>query len=78
MLYDSAYPSAVAKGISHLARGQINVSCRMRWFRRAPQGPKRRLVERLERDWWGAFRGILETRFQQKEILIRAIEIEKL
>ena len=36
------------------------------------------MVEVLDRLWWAKYRSVLEARFRQQEILIRALEIEKL
>jgi hypothetical protein len=36
------------------------------------------MVDALDREWWRNYRTTLETRFKQKEILIRAIEMEQL
>lgn len=36
------------------------------------------MAETLDRDWWREYRGQLEQRFKQKEILIRASEFERL
>jgi hypothetical protein len=36
------------------------------------------VVERLDREWWVAYRERLEARFAQKEIHLRAMPIERL
>lgn len=36
------------------------------------------LVERLDHDWWGAYRRQLEAEFRQEKILIRAMAAEEL
>ena len=36
------------------------------------------MVERLERDWWAAYRQELAARFRQKELLVRAQPVELL
>ena len=36
------------------------------------------MTDHLDRAWWGAYRGQLETTFEQDEILIRATAITKL
>ncbi len=36
------------------------------------------MVDRLERDWWAAYRRQLETDFKQEKILIRATQVEEL
>jgi hypothetical protein len=36
------------------------------------------MVERLERDWWAAYRRQLEADFKQEKILIRAMGVEDL
>jgi hypothetical protein len=36
------------------------------------------MTEALDRDWWAAYRGTLENRFKQDEIVIRAINILRL
>ena len=36
------------------------------------------VVDRLDREWWGAYRERLEARFAQKEIHLRAMPIERL
>jgi hypothetical protein len=36
------------------------------------------MAERLERDWWGEYRRQLESCFEQDEIVVRALEIERL
>jgi hypothetical protein len=36
------------------------------------------VAERLDRPWWGAYRGELERRFRQEEMLIRALPAERL
>ena len=36
------------------------------------------MVDRLDRDWWSAFRRSLEARFEQDELVIRAQQIERL
>ena len=33
------------------------------------------MVESLEREWWAQYRGTLEARFEQREIVVRALEI---
>jgi hypothetical protein len=36
------------------------------------------MVETLERDWWSAYRRLLEQRFDQEELVVRTHEIERL
>jgi hypothetical protein len=36
------------------------------------------MVERLDHDWWGAYRRQLETDFRQEKIVIRATPFEEL
>jgi hypothetical protein len=36
------------------------------------------MVESLDRDWWSAYRAMLEDEFAQDEIVIRAVGITKL
>jgi hypothetical protein len=36
------------------------------------------MMDRLERDWWAAYRRQLETDFKQEKILIRATQVEEL
>jgi hypothetical protein len=36
------------------------------------------MAERLERDWWAAYRRQLEADFKQEKILIRAMGVEEL
>ena len=36
------------------------------------------VVETLDRAWWEAYRGDLEGRFRQEEVLVRALGCEKL
>jgi hypothetical protein len=36
------------------------------------------MVETLERDWWSAYRRLLEQRFDQEELVVRVHEIERL
>jgi len=36
------------------------------------------MADELERDWWKAFRGRLETRFRQEELIVRAMGVERL
>jgi hypothetical protein len=36
------------------------------------------MADRLDRDWWVAYRGTLEERFAQEEILVRATPVERL
>jgi hypothetical protein len=36
------------------------------------------MVGELEPSWWAAYRRVLEARFQQEEIVIRAIAIQRL
>lgn len=36
------------------------------------------MVERLDHDWWGAYRRQLEADFKQEKILIRAMGVEAL
>ncbi len=35
------------------------------------------MSDQLDRRWWNIFRGELESRFHQKEILIRVLPVEK-
>jgi hypothetical protein len=34
------------------------------------------MAESLEREWWAQYRGTLESRFGQRELVVRALEIE--
>ena len=36
------------------------------------------MVEALDRDWWGTYRRTLETRFGQRELVVRAMRSERL
>ena len=36
------------------------------------------MVDRLDRDWWNRYRQQLETSFDQDEVVVRAMPIEKL
>lgn len=36
------------------------------------------MVESLERAWWAEYRSTLERRFEQRELVVRAFEIEHL
>jgi hypothetical protein len=36
------------------------------------------MVEQLDRRWWAHYRGMLEAKFRQEEVVIRAIAAEKL
>lgn len=36
------------------------------------------MVEALEREWWANYRSTLEERFEQRELVMRAVEIERL
>ena len=36
------------------------------------------MVEHLDRGWWAQYRGRLEERFDQEELVVRAHEIERL
>ncbi len=36
------------------------------------------MVDELDRAWWAAYRGELERRFQQEELVVRAHPIERL
>ncbi len=36
------------------------------------------MVNELERNWWETYRRTLEARFQQEEVVIRAVAIERL
>lgn len=36
------------------------------------------MVEKLDRAWWDAYRSVLERRFRQRELVIRALPIERL
>ena len=36
------------------------------------------MVETLERDWWSAYRRLLEQRFDQEELVVRTHAIERL
>lgn len=36
------------------------------------------LVEALDRDWWKTYRGTLEERFGQQELMLRALDAERL
>jgi len=36
------------------------------------------VVEALDREWWSAYRRDLETRFRQEELLVRALDCERL
>ena len=34
------------------------------------------MVDSLDREWWTRYRRILEARFEQRELIVRALEIE--
>lgn len=34
--------------------------------------------DRLDKQWWTTYRGELETKFRQEELLVRAMEVHKL
>ena len=36
------------------------------------------MVEVLDREWWGAYRKVLEERFAQRELIVRALHLERL
>ena len=36
------------------------------------------MVDRLERDWWADYRRMLEERFRQAELVVRALSIDRL
>ena len=36
------------------------------------------MVESLEREWWAEYRSTLERRFEQRQLVVRAFEIEHL
>ena len=36
------------------------------------------MTESLDRRWWARYRGILEARFAQDEVVVRALGIERL
>jgi hypothetical protein len=36
------------------------------------------MAEKLEREWWSRYRAELERRFRQKEMVVRAVKIERL
>ena len=36
------------------------------------------MVDDLDRSWWASYRGKLEARFRQKEIVVRSSQIERL
>lgn len=36
------------------------------------------MAERLERSWWAEYRSGLATRFRQEELVVRAMEMERL
>jgi hypothetical protein len=36
------------------------------------------MVEVLDRAWWGAYRKVLEERFVQRELIVRALHLERL
>ena len=36
------------------------------------------MVEVLDRGWWSGYRGQLEQRFEQREVVVRAFEVERL
>jgi len=36
------------------------------------------MVAELDRGWWAAYRGELEQRFRQDEVVVRALAIERL
>ena len=36
------------------------------------------MVEELDRAWWGAYRKVLEERFAQRELIVRALRLERL
>jgi hypothetical protein len=36
------------------------------------------MVDSLDRTWWGGYRKVLETRFAQDEVVIRALAMQRL
>lgn len=36
------------------------------------------MAEELDREWWGEYREDLKERFRQEEVLVRAVEVERL
>jgi hypothetical protein len=36
------------------------------------------MVESLEREWWAQYRSTLEARFEQRELIIRALKMERI
>jgi len=36
------------------------------------------MVQTLDRDWWAEYRNALEERFGQRELIVRALELERL
>ena len=36
------------------------------------------MVDHLDRDWWSRYRGVLERRFAQDELVVRATAMERL
>ena len=36
------------------------------------------MVDALDRDWWAQYRTTLESRFGQRELIVRAIELDRL
>jgi hypothetical protein len=36
------------------------------------------MVDHLDRDWWSRYRGVLEQRFAQDELVVRATAMERL
>lgn len=50
------------------------------------EGPPRRddiivyevMTDTLDREWWGTYRGVLERRFAQQELVVRSQEVERL
>jgi hypothetical protein len=36
------------------------------------------MVEELDREWWAAYRKVLEERFAQRELIVRALRCERL
>jgi hypothetical protein len=36
------------------------------------------MVQSLDRGWWAAYRRTLEERFGQRELIVRALELERL
>ena len=36
------------------------------------------MVEELDRPWWSSYRGRLEARFGQRELVVRAFQLERL